>query len=132
MKDMESETGFLVSKMEEGRKTNWEQMKATITFMWFEVDETIQQQVGNIMTHNQETQSLQKPWQGTTTTWHEAMEAYCKIGNIFPLSNPRVKCERFVAFRYFLLSISVGYIYSELYKGNIKNVFKCTQRHLVQ
>jgi hypothetical protein len=25
-------------------------------------------------------------------TWHEAMEAYCKTGNIFPLPNPRVKC----------------------------------------
>jgi hypothetical protein len=94
--------------------------------MWSEVDETIQQQVGHIMTHNQETQSLQKACQGTTT-WHEVMEACCKMGNIFPLPNPRVKSERCDAFRYFLLSIPVGYIYNELYKGNIKNVFKCTQ-----
>jgi hypothetical protein len=65
--------------------------------IWSEVDETIQQQVGNIMTHNQETQSLQKAWQGTTT-WHEAMEPYCKTGNIFSLPNPRVKCDRSDAF----------------------------------
>jgi predicted component of type VI protein secretion system len=74
MKDVESEICFPVSRMEEGRKTNREQMKATIKSIWSEVDETIQQQVGNIMTHDQETQSLQKACQGTTT-WHEAMEA---------------------------------------------------------
>jgi hypothetical protein len=96
--------------------------KATIKSMWSEVDETIQQQVRNIMTH-QETQKLQEAYQGTTT-WHEATDAYCKIGNIFPLSNPRAKYERSNAFQYFLLSIPVGYIYSELYKGSIKNVFK--------
>jgi predicted component of type VI protein secretion system len=74
MRGMESEIGVLVSRMEEGRKTNWEEMKATVKSIWSEVDETIQQQVGNIMTHNQETQSLQKARQGTTS-WHEAMEA---------------------------------------------------------
>jgi predicted component of type VI protein secretion system len=60
MKGMETEIGFLVSKMEKVRKTNREEMKATVKSILSEVDETIQQQVGNIMTHNQETQSLQK------------------------------------------------------------------------
>jgi hypothetical protein len=42
MKDMESEIGSLVSRMEEGRKTNREEMKATIKSIRSEVDETIQ------------------------------------------------------------------------------------------
>jgi hypothetical protein len=71
------------------------------------------------MTHNQETQSLQKAYQGTTT-WNEAMEACRKIGNNFPLPNPRAKCERSDAFRYFLLSTPVGFVYNELYSGNLK------------
>jgi uncharacterized protein YukE len=74
MKDIESEIGFLVSRMEEDRKTNREEMKATVKSIRSEVYETIQQRVGNIMTRNQETQSLQKAWQGATT-WHKAMEA---------------------------------------------------------
>jgi predicted component of type VI protein secretion system len=57
MKNMESEIGFLVSRMEEGRKTNREEMKATIKSIWSEVDETIQQQVGNIMTRPRDTES---------------------------------------------------------------------------
>jgi predicted component of type VI protein secretion system len=87
------ERNTFYSRQNVGRqKTNREEMKATIKSTWSELDETIQQQVGNIVTHNQETQSLQKACQGTTT-WHEAMEAYCKIGNIVPLLNPRAKCE---------------------------------------
>jgi predicted component of type VI protein secretion system len=97
MKDMEIEIGFLVSRMKEGRKTNREELKATMKSIRSEVDDTIQQQVRNIMTHNQATQSLQKAWQWTAT-WHEVMEAYCKTGNIFALLNPGAKCERYDVF----------------------------------
>jgi hypothetical protein len=77
MKDMlESHTGFLVSRMETDRKTNREEMKATIQSMRSELDEMIQQQGENIMTcFNHKTQSLQKSCQETTTC-HEAMKAY--------------------------------------------------------
>jgi hypothetical protein len=65
--------------MEMDRKINLEETKATVKSIQSEVDETIQQQVRHIMTHDHETQSLQKACQ-ETTTWHEAMEAYCYIG----------------------------------------------------
>jgi hypothetical protein len=94
-------------------------MKATIK-LWSEVDETIQQQVGNIMTHTESPDRLPRD-----NTWHEAMEACCKISHFWIL-------ERNVRDWYFLLSVPVGFLYNELYKGNIKNVFKCSQRHLVQ
>jgi hypothetical protein len=73
---MESQIGFLVSRMESARKTNREEMKAAIQSIWSERDETIQQRVENITTCvNHKTQSLQKACQETTAC-HEEMEAY--------------------------------------------------------
>jgi hypothetical protein len=55
---MESEIGFLVSRMEADRKSSREEMKDTVQSIRSELNETSQQQVGNIMMHvNHETQS---------------------------------------------------------------------------
>jgi hypothetical protein len=50
MKDMmESQIGFIVSRTEADRKTDWEEMEAALQSMWSEL-ETIRQQVGKFMT----------------------------------------------------------------------------------
>jgi hypothetical protein len=72
---MESQIGFLVSRMEADRETDREEMKTAIQSIQSELDETIQQRVENIMTRvNHKTQSLQKACQETIAC-HEVMEA---------------------------------------------------------
>jgi hypothetical protein len=76
MKDtMESQIGFLGSRMEADRKTNREEMKAAIQSIWSERDETIQQRVENIMTCvNHKTESLQKACHKETETYTEKIQ----------------------------------------------------------
>jgi hypothetical protein len=71
---MESQIGFLVSRMEVARKINREEMKAVVQSIWSERYETIEQQVKNIMMCiNHKTQSLQKACQETAAC-HKDME----------------------------------------------------------
>jgi hypothetical protein len=58
---MEGQIGFLVPRMEADRKTDQEEMKASIQSMGSVLDEIIRQQVENVMRRvKNETKDLQK------------------------------------------------------------------------